>query len=65
MEIFELIVKGSFYEVRRSGERRRAKFATVLGAFTYAQLTMAEKTGEMRVRVDGMEDRAPLYRMSV
>jgi len=56
MEIFELIVKTSFYEVSRPGEPKRVKFATVLGAFTYAQLTMSEDTGEILVHGDGIED---------
>ncbi len=65
MEIFELIVKRSFYEVGRPGERRRAQFATLLGAFTYAPLTMSEKTGEMWVHDDGIEEQVPLYRMNL
>ena len=65
MEIYELVVKVDYYEVRRPGVRRTLRFGTILGAFAYAQLAMTEERGEMLVHGNGIEEHVPLYRMTV
>jgi hypothetical protein len=64
METFELVVRPDCYEVRCPGAKQALRFATVLGAFAYAQLSMSEDRGEMAVNVEGLEEHVPLYRMT-
>jgi hypothetical protein len=65
MKIFELVVSPGSYELRCPDEIKKLKFPTLLSAFTYAQLAMAEENAEILVHAGaGMHERLPLYRMT-
>jgi hypothetical protein len=65
METFELIVGQGSYELHCPEGSKELTFPTLLAAFAYAQVSMAEEQAQMVVHAgDGSTESLPLYRMT-